>query len=462
MFNRIKDKLKLNRFIFIVMFINAFWYVALFPGRLGFDSAEAIRMMKRGESTDWWTALFWWFLKTTTLNGNSIALASFFSLLTLGFSTWWLVTAFPTNVKIQKYTYLLLILTPIYGGFGVNISHDVLQTSGILIIVGNQFRVQQHKIIEAKTRAGLEIFASVLLLTTQTGPLLIAANLAILIFQKKIKLGVIILLSSCAVYLFSGIGVDSTKKWGLLLPIIGDIKCVTQHPQARISDGDWGKLEQIATKGEWLNPIKCSMVDDQLMAFQTTDISKQNLNLELAKLYFNIVAKNPALVVTAHLQRASQALPPPFFKGPKNQINLNPDIPIGMNSNIALQEGTELLHPSIDENSVNLDIKFLQPLESIAQLPIFLVNQASWFWGWGGLWLWPIFIYLLVISKIRNLFDFFAVISPILTLHLFLIVILSYPVGRYVMSTIILGLAMTFNMITSYLSKPISNSNINS
>jgi hypothetical protein len=126
---------------------------------------------------------------------------------------------------------------------------------------------------------------------------------------------------------------------------------------------------------------------------------------------------------------------------------------VGLNTNIALQLGPEVLHPSIDLPSLKLDVNFLKPLESFALLGTFIVNQASWFWGWGGLWLWPIFIYLLFRLKERNALSLISLTYPILITHAVLIAVGPIPAPRYVMSTILVGNIILLFLLSELFSK---------
>ena len=153
----------------------------------------------------------------------------------------------------------------------------------------------------------------------------------------------------------------------------------------------------------------------------------------------------------AHLQRSLGALPPPFFQGPENQVDRNIQNPVGLSTNTALQLGPELLHPSIDEPSVSQNVSIFAPLEVVAQGLTFFVNQASWFWGWGGLWLYPIFIYYLYFLKIRRARVFLITLLPTLLLHSSYVLIGPGPLGRYYLSTIIAGLSLLIVMITDSL-----------
>jgi hypothetical protein len=122
--------------------------------------------------------------------------------------------------------------------------------------------------------------------------------------------------------------------------------------------------------------------------------------------------------------------------GPGNQVPLDTFIPIGLGTNIALQSGTELLHPSIDEPTVAGKIRFLKPLKFFAQMPIFIINQASWFWGWTAIWLYPTIV---VFSRKFGTKKALQLLWPVFLLHISLVAIGPGAFGRYVMTSILLG-----------------------
>jgi hypothetical protein len=428
-----------------LVLIGAFWYFALFPGRLGFDYSEAIRMMRRGQSTDWWTAEFWWYLKITTFNGRFIYISSLISLIILGMTVYFFVKSLPISDQVKSRTLLIYFCSPLFGAFALNISHDVFQAAGIILFVG--IKTRHRREITNKHKLLLEVSASLLVLTTAIGPLLIATYILVSLFERNYKQSVLIILVSLIFANLANFSVTQVPRLGFALVFLGDVKCIVQHPDVKLDEKDWITLEKISTKEIWLAKKPCSFVDRQIEDFSAESIQNTSFSFSLAKLYFKLASEYPAILLVAHFERASQALPPPFFRGPANQIDLNPDVPLGVKTNTALQDGTELLHPSVDEPSVDVNLNFLIPLEALAQTSILVVNQASWFWGWGGLWLWPILYFGLVIQKIRNVRDWFKMYMPIITLHAFLVTILSAPQGRYVMSTITIGFILLIAVI---------------
>lgn len=432
--------------------ISSLWYFSLFPGRLGFDYSKAIVMIQNGESTSLWTSLFWWYLRITSFDGRTIAISSLFCLIGLGFSLYYLSESLPGRKEVNRFSLLIVSISPLYGAFGVNVSHDVFQAAGILIFTGFHLRTHLRKVQLQRIDFLAVSLATVMVLTTHYGLPLVALNVFLFAISKFFRLSVFVGGLAGLVTIISAAGVTQVPTHGLVLPIMGDLKCVAQLKSAELSEQDWRFLVSLAPKDEWLDPKTCSFIDYSLGDMKSLDLAKISLDRELITNYLRITSNNPAVVAMAHFQRASIALPPPFFFGPPNQVTRNPDIPIGEGTNNALQSYPGVLHPSIDEPSVSAKIKFLSPLEGVAQAGIFVVNQASWFWGWGGLWLWPITLFVLINYKGVGLLRRVGLLANILTLH-FLLLILAAPLSRYVLPTILLGLTVTVKAaISKYLS----------
>jgi hypothetical protein len=437
MLSAIKMKLSNSRWLLGSAGAALFWYVSLFPGRIGSDPVAAINLMAKNQSTDWWSALYFWFLRVTTFNGQSIWLASLFSMIPLYFSLIYFLYSLPEKKQRVDRIAFFVCLSPIFGNFAVNINHDVFFTSGVLLLLGYSLRTYLMDL--SKVDKYIPFFAIILFLNSRTGYILILALIIYVCFAFKSLLRALgLFVFSIIIFAISSIGITKNPVPLHYLPFLADIKCVAQHAEARIDENQWQYLKQIALIEEWKKPTTCSSMDVAVGALVSLNYEVINA-IEFTQNYFSIATNNPAIVIQAHLQRSSIALPPPFFQGPQNQIDENVNNPVGLNTNIALQLGPEVLHPSIDHPSLKLDINFLKPLESFVLLGSFLVNQASWFWGWGGLWLWPVFIYLFFRLRERNALNLINLTYPILTTHAILIAVGPIPAPRYVMSTILVG-----------------------
>jgi hypothetical protein len=452
LFPRRLSDYKNRSFFYKVSGITIFWYLAMFPGRLGYDYALAIRMIQDGESTNWWTGVYFWFLRLSTFYGKSIFLASLIGLLSIVYALWYFLSSVVTDRRILERSFLITLCFPVVGVFGVTVTHDVFQSAGILILLGLLLRFYQN--LEKRSHYVFHfLLASVLLITTQTGIYILGVAAFLSLFTNLRWAVTVSFMFVVSLSLFGNVGISgSIIKHPTMNIFLADLKCLAQHPQAEISPSDWIELEKIATKDKWLEPLTCSNPDAQITTLGVAE-KELSLTLNFLKSYLSTARKNPAIVMQAHLQRSLGALPPPFFQGPQNQVDRNIQNPVGLGTNTALQLGPELLHPSIDEPSVAHKISVLKPLEVIAQGAVFIVNQASWFWAWGGLWLYPLIIYYLYFLKIRRVKILLLTLFPTLLLHGSYVVAGPGPLGRYYLSTIIAGLALSITMIVKSLTR---------
>ena len=417
--------------------IVVFWYIAQFPGRLGFDNSEIIRMLESDRSTDWWSAEFFWYMKIFSGNGSGIYVLSAIQALLLTIYLIRFVRLFISGSRTQNIVILATVMNPIFGNMAVNVSHDTFIVIGVLSIVSDNvrfFRKIEETILRTKV-SYLITFVGLLSLTfSSLGKIILISQIVFVLFtRQKIARYLITVPLVALLSITSYLHVDHFDKVHINQILVFDLKCIAQHEKAEISESQWVLLESFAPREEWAIPVSCKLGDAQLGVMP-------NLNYEnlprLVKTYYQIVKQNPAIALQAHFQRASQALPPPFFYGPENQVVRDPNIPIGLGSNNSLQQGTELLHPSVDEPSVNIKFAPFYPFEAIAQTLIFVVNQASWFWGWGGLWLYPIALQYILKGRLGRIVP---ELFPIIVLHLSLIIIGPGPFGRYVLTTILMG-----------------------
>ena len=442
-----------QRFNIVSISVFAYWYVSLFPGRLGFDYSLAIRMIQNGQSTDWWTSSFFWFLRITSFWGREIFLSSFITYFALFLSLRYLIFSLPADQRILKKTFIIATIFPLVSVFGLTVSHDVFQVSGIFLLTGMEFRRYRAVMSNTKTTYITTLLAYVMLTTTQTGVVVILLDVILQIMRRKFLVQIICIILTAGVYCLSTIDIAKHDPSGNVAWMVADLKCIAQHPEARISDSEWKFLVSLAPKSDWLLEMSCTTVDEPVGAMKSLNRKLMRLNLNFVSNYTKIVIKNPSIAGVAHIQRSRGALPPPFFQGPDNQVELNTSIPIGKGTNVALQNSFEILHPSIDEPTVDRQVSFLKPFELIAQGLMFFFNQASWFWGWGALWMYPALYF--TVTRIRNS-TFIKRTQPlyfVFLLHVMLVAVGPGPLPRYVMSAIILGLSTTIILFLEWAQK---------
>ena len=433
----------------------AFWYLALFPGRLGYDYALLARMVQKGESTAWWGANFYWIFRFLTFGGEHLFLISLISLSLLTYSIYFFIWSLPIKLEYRRKALTVLMITPIYGFFGLTVSHDVFQTSGVLLASALLFRWKfdsEFRFSKAIPVIGISVFS---LLTTHTGIAIVLYLVIIILVNREVQAAIITVALTGSILFLSNFGIqepgassefaDKVPRASGAIPILLliDLKCIVQHPDAAISDGEWIVLEKYSPRKNWLEKTTCSNPDAMLAPLKL-DRTQVKLDQELVRTFISIVSRSPAIPFVSHIQRSAVALPPPFFLPPVNQIPWDTKIPLGEGTNVALQIGPEVLHPSIDEPSLAKKISLFAPLEVIAQTMALLINQASWFWGWGGLWLWSIYIFLIFRIRVLKSWESLVLTMPTLLLHLSIFAIGPSSLPRYVMATIFQGLIFTY------------------
>ena len=435
-----------------------FWYLALFPGRLGYDYALLARIVRNGEETSWWGANYFWFFKFVTFNGKTIFLVSLAGLILLTFSLQYFISNLPISLRTQRRTLTIIMLTPIYGFFGLTVSHDVLQTSGILLLTSLLFHWKFGTGASHKEIIFIASLASFCLLTTHSGIALVALLLIFFWFTQQKKKLLITFLITLFFYIPSQLSIQEpspTSEFSGNLPKAGkaiptlmliDLKCIVQHPEAEVTENEWVILKKYSSEVNWKKQTTCSNPGDMLAPLEI-DTANLELSKDLASTFVGIVSRSPAIPFVSHIQRSAVALPPPFFLPPTNQIPWDVKIPLGQGTNVALQTGPEMLHPSIDDSVLDTSPKFFAPLEMIAQAGGLLINQASWFWGWGGMWLWPIFIFLIARMKVSRISELVILVSPTLLLHFILFIIGPSSLSRYVMATVFQGMIFSVALL---------------
>jgi hypothetical protein len=311
----------------------------------------------------------------------------------------------------------------------------------MLILLGSLLRHSDGANRKSKNQSFIEVLGLTLLLTHRIGTLAILVFLLFTFHQvsriRSFFLAIILII----VHLGSGVGIQQGSiPMSRLIPL-ADIKCVVQDKDSDVTAAQWVELQQIAPIAEWKDETSCQNVDEVLGVMPSLKLDALSEN-DFYRLYLSLSARNIQTVAMAHVFRATPALPPILFPTPENSIELDPSKPIGSSSGSDLQIRQGVFHPSVDEPSVDLDFVVLKPLWTIAQGSIFFVNQASWFWGWGGIWILFIFpfSYLFFRKKDRIRNGYFSLL--ILSTHVTLLLASPVPSPRYIYISIVVGQLM--------------------
>ena len=444
-------------FLVLASIINLFWFFALFPARMGADAVGLLQTIRSGQSTDWWTGAFYWFFRITSIDGQYPVITALVQLVIMCVSMVYFVRSLPFRKEVQNVTLLVFFSLPIYGFFAMSISHDLTQTAGIILLVAIEIRRLRN--IEVDRLLLVIMCASLLLITTHTGIIIfglaILRNIFYLKQRKTLLLSTIVLsvIFLSSVGLTSGLNIhgnfinsSQVKYWTLL----AGMKCAVQHEAADLSQKDWSVLLKISSRDNWVEPVSCQNYDYQISALKLSERDYDFSSTEFLETYLSVAGKNPAIVAMSHIQRARGVLPPFIFQPPSNQVSLDVNVPVGQGTNTALQGGPVFLHPSIDlPGAEDSKPQFFKVLEIPAQGLGFIFNQASWFWGWGGLWLFLgvlQLIRLMTFAKIRDVL--LALYAPFM-MHFLLILFIPVSLPRYYMYSVFIGTCVTIGYLSS-------------
>jgi len=248
--------------------IVVFWYVAQFPGRLGFDNSEIIRMLQSGRSTDWWSAEFFWYMKILSGNGRVIFVLSAVQTVLLTIYLMRFVRLFIAGRKTQDFVILATAVSPIFGNMAVNVSHDTFIVIGALSIVTDNvrfFRKVHESTLESRL-SYLITFVGLLSLTFSTlGKIILISQIVFLIITRQKITRYLVTVPLVGLFsITSFLHVEHFDKTQFNQLLVWDLKCIAQHEMAEISENQWVSLESFAPREEWKIPVSCKLGDAQV------------------------------------------------------------------------------------------------------------------------------------------------------------------------------------------------------
>ena len=428
---------------FIEVCILFFYFIALFPGRPSYDLVLITEMMKNGQSAATWSATYFRLMQLLTFDGRVLSVASATGLVIFYLCFHYMMAALPFCNRTQILTRRIVVALPIFGIFALTVNHDVFAVSGTFLLVGlllkNSPTVKKDFLIL--------ILAGFLTSMSWLG---IAAffgyTFSILIKRKfkevalSISLMFILVLGSL---LILNVDPGPSNRW---LPVVGDLKCVAQDPDSKITQAQWDSLILLAPKSEWIDPKSCVIAD------WAPDAAEKNVSinpLTSIKLWAQLLLTNQKTIVEAHLQRASVAIPPFFSAPPPNSLSTDYLKPIGEGVPANLFQFSEFLSTGRHTGQYESSPSIFKPLEIMTLTIAHLFNRTSYFWGWGGLWLLLSYLIFPFISKKRNL----LALNPLLFTHILMLLVSPGPISRYVFGSIILGITICVGLFLVLLEK---------
>ena len=371
------------------VFSVLFYFSSLYPSRNHWDTVRILELSRSDESSDQWTAIYFRFLELLSFGGKFGMVPAVFGLICLVLALLFFISSFNCEVRTLNVVARIFLLSPFIGVFGMTLTHEVQSTTGTLLLSGILMRKARKDISDKFEYKLLILFSAVMLSMIHTGIFVFFGFLVTFFIIQRNNL-VFLGFTSFGLLLFTlfghqVLGVTEQGKALRYQSFLGDIKCITQHPDANINPADWNLLLLSGTREEWTSPSTCAY-SQVYFAFPWVEKNQ----ISTMKLWLKLASQNPQLAIEARIQRSANALPPLLFTAPQAAIEVDYLKPVGLNAQDDLLIWSPLFKTSNDDKYQRLkfqNFKFMESLEAVAILPAHLLNRNSSLWGWAGLWL---------------------------------------------------------------------------
>ena len=387
-------------------------WLIFFPGFFSGDSFGAVAMAQTGEFTNSGTASWALYVRIFSLFGNAISLLTLLGGSFLVFSA----TQFAYSIFVKSTASLasfLMSLTPLIWGMGITLWHDILMTSGLLLVTSFMIRIYLNVKITTTDVTSKLILGSVLVSFRPNGlPVLVVFSILLFVLIHKgdilkslfVAISVTTLTTLIASNLILGMSPINdyfAQEW-----MRNDISCFANTPQGA------GFVERnipgVGNTETWKSEAACTFLNRA----SVTSEDKIRAQDFVPNAWANLLKQEPLFVLDTHLKRNSYLVPLPLNGLPKPPL---------LHSNIEFKDqGIAWAFPSVAEK---------------ARAPMRLWNLLRSFTGWAGLWS-AITLVLLVRFKWRELLvPFLMSLSLIGVLFIFS----PIPDGRYALFALIVG-----------------------
>ena len=426
----------INRGTYLISLCSAvFYFFALYPSRNHWDTVEILKLARNGKSSDQWTAIYFRFLEFLSIGGVNASVPAFFGLVGLILAFMFFVSSFKLTANRINLVTRLFLLTPFIGIFGMTLTHEVQSTTGSLLLLGILVRKQNFDNQGFVESRALILLGCLLLSMVHIGIFIfLGFAMSYLIVSGRNLLFLFLTCSAMAIMTLFGHQLFKVEVQSEALryqSFLGDIKCITQHPDSVISEEDWAVLLKSGTKTEWTDKSTCAY-SQVYFAFPWVEKNQK----DTLKLWLKLTAQNPQLSLEARLQRSANVLPPFLFVAPQQSMKVNALEPVGLNTQDDLLVWSPLFKTSNDDPYQKMNLnkpKFIDYMEAVVILPGHLLNRNSAVWGWAGLWLTLAALLLYLVGPYR-IKEIFIILSPLVftCVSLFLFSPISDP--RYSMN----------------------------
>jgi hypothetical protein len=362
--------------------VVSFWYLVFLPGRMSVDSQSTLNLIRQGGEASTQTAIYFRYLQILSLNGEILYLISLVNILTFYFASRFFCFKMFHDQSKKVLFFRIFLVSPFFGFFGGMIQHELQFVSGCLILLAllKRDKFSGSKITLTSRSLGIASIG-ILLANFRWDGIVITLIFVFVFSHKKIWSKIAISVTFLFIVFNQSVllQVEKMPNAFKFAPLIGDIKCISSDPLVELGKEDLDFMKKLAGSnyGKFFEPTACNFADHGFFVFE----SFQQSDTEFMKGYFSIALKNPMLILNAHIERSRQVLPPVLFRSPPNMFDFKDD-----ETQFPANTRPGILHTMKSIEPTNNLQELQSVLQSILNLPAYVINQRSNIWGWGGLW----------------------------------------------------------------------------
>lgn len=292
-------------------FIALGWWLCFIPGFYSGDSFGALKEAA-SQITPAYTATWPLYLRAVTVGGQFPGAATLVNVLILTYALqFWARAAL--KQRLGDRVAILMTATPLVGAVGITLWHDVLMTSGLLLLAGVASSSHGFRATLGTRNLGHLLLASVLVCFRPNGPptLVLFFGLTFLLERRR-EVAVHGLVASTTALAVWGGATIVTGNRSLVMPVFAqewmraDISCVLSRDSSAVPRAAEAFAE-IGGVAAWAKPNGCWGLNP--LSLQSSQL---NRSLELIPtIWVDTVLASPAAVLKAHTDRNAYLLPVP-------------------------------------------------------------------------------------------------------------------------------------------------------
>jgi hypothetical protein len=385
-------------------------------------------MARTGDLENSGSASWALYVRIFSLHGHAIGLLTLINGLILVYAVTRIGYSLFKNRTAAIATFLFT-LTPVVSGMGITLWHDILMTSGILLVVS--FYVQSQRLnFDVKKTSILDLSLGAILVTFRPNGLPTLALFSILYFgymamkRKFAKKIAILSMASCglslSITLFCSyvlIGQAPINSYFGTQWMRYDVSCYAGTYKGA------GFVEEfmpgVGDTKSWGSSEACSLISKSTLTYQEELASTKYIS----KVWLGLLRAEPIFILETHMKRNAFLLPIPIFG--------IPEMPF-LHSNIERQnQGIEWAFPTLAEK---------------ARIVMRIWNGARGVTGWAGIWL----LYLVLRKlKFRETYLIVPILMCTATATL-LFVTAPLGDGRYALSILLIAQLLLIGNLIDY------------